>query len=442
MLTPPPTSTRRYIKRPDPAARDAVLKAAETAIAAADAELKKIGEQIGKLSDDPAAKTRRGELLDELKKVRAEQGTLKTQRSGLQDQLKQADALFRAAELQLKLALLKVGFKSVEELDARLALMEAEIAAGTLLLADERRKVKEMLALRKLRKDLVGLDTPRAALETARAKIAELKKQIGAVPMKEAAARYDALQAELDTVLAGNKEAKGQRDTLHQKRRDLHKVKDAEYAKIREARTAYNEEFTVFKKTLAEERKRREEEEKEQRVQERFERRLADADAAVKAAHEPAFAAETQSVHAVLRFFDPSHEIPSQLVIPVSKFTENGRAAVVVEDLGLPVLVKKTEVFFAGTGGKKKKKGGNKETFQLGPDVILQLAELQIDIPASKADVPAVQEQLRARLADFESKQAEQTKANIAKAEKELAKVQAEYEAAKKEPEVEEEAEA
>lgn len=90
-----------------------------------------------------------------------------------------------------------------------------------------------------------------------------------------------------------------------------------------------------------------------------------------------------------------------------------------------------------GTGGKKGKKGGKKggaaptpSKFNLNIGIIEELAKVGVDAPSSQADVPATVEKLKEKLAHWKEDQDRKTKENIEKAKKEIARLEAEEDAA------------
>ena len=68
------------------------------------------------------------------------------------------------------------------------------IDAGNLKLADERRYVKEMSSLRKLRKDFGSIEKTQALIDQDKEKIAELKKKLSATHNKEVQAKFEEIQ--------------------------------------------------------------------------------------------------------------------------------------------------------------------------------------------------------------------------------------------------------
>lgn len=93
------------------------------------------------------------------------------------------------------------------------------------------------------------------------------------------------------------------------------------------------------------------------------------------------------------------------------------------------------EAYFVGGGGKKKKgrkgaaNGTSSETvskFNLDLGTISALAQINVDPPMSQADVPTLVEKLKEKLDFWKKDQDRKTQENIANAQKEIDRLEAE----------------
>lgn len=439
---------RRFIKSPDTAARDEQLAKINAEIKQKDSLLTEIKAQIAKAVTDPKVSNERKELIEQLKELRKTQGDLKNKRTVIQAKIKEVDSALKRKIGDAQATTSKYSFKSVGEIDARVQKHEDEIASGSLALVDERRLVKEISNLRKVRKDFAGLESQQRAIDADKAKISELKKELGAFNSKETSEKFDSLQKQLDELSVSNKSITDKRDDLFKKRNALQKEKDVLYAEIKRIRDEFDQQFKAFKKALEEERKRVAEEEASHKAEKAKSERKVKLEKELTEASKPAFEHEISTIHTLLTYFDPSY------VKPVEEFGFNttgaSKAARVVTDTAdYEVIKKDDEVFFAGSKSKKNKQKKTQKKFTLEPELISQLADLDLALPTSQELVPALVEELKTKLGKFTAVQKETTeknvasaKAKIAKLEEKWAKEDAEKAQAQADVEVETEAEA
>ena len=260
---------RREIKRPDDKAIKEEIEKLKDEIKKLDLTNNEINAQIAKAQIDQKVMDKRNKLQTELKSLIAKQSQGKNERQLINDQIKAIDASMkkRIAEIQQQTS--KNNFKNVAEIDSRINYLDGLIDAGNLKLADERRFVKEMSSLRKLRKDFGSIEKTQELIDQDKAKIAELKKKLSATHNKEVQAQFETIQKELDAINESNKTIISKRDELRDKRTEIKKQKDAKYEQIRKIRSDFDEKFASFKKQLAEEKKRRDEEYKQRLLEEK-----------------------------------------------------------------------------------------------------------------------------------------------------------------------------
>lgn len=432
---------RRFIKGPD----DKVSKAK---VAALHEEIKKLNltndelnAQLEKVVSDPKLIAKRSELTKELKELISKQGAVKQERSTIMEQIKGIDQQLKRKITEIQAQTSKTNFKNVNEIDSRIKHLDSIIDEGTLKLADERRYVKEMSSLRKLRKDFGSVEKTQELIEADKEKIAELKKKLNAVQNKEIQARFEAIQKELDELNVTNKAVQDKRQSLYDQRNKIRKDKDVKYAEIKKLRADLDAEFAKFKAAMAAEKKKRDEEYKSKQLEEKTTRRKEAAEKALTEASIPAFSGEIQSLQVLLSYFDPSYVKPAAKTVDlikqssgstfVSSTKSTGRTIEAPEDL--VVLKKEQESFHTGSKSKKalkNKKSQKAKNFTVESDIIVALGELSIPLPTKQDDVPSTIETLKETLTALEGKQEEQTKLNIERAKARIAKLEAEEDAA------------
>ena len=424
----PAPRPRKFIKRPDDSAMKAQVAQLRDEIKQLDAQTAELTAQINKLQIDQKVKDRQQELRKEIKLLISKQGTVKQQRNKINDEIKQIDTQIKKRIAEIQAQTLKNQFKNVAEIDARVNYLDSLVDAGNLKLADERRYVKEMLLLRKLRKDFGGIEKIQALIDADKEKIADLKQKLLQVQNKELNAQFDKVDAELKQIDQDNKGTLTKRNALYDKRGALKKEKDAKYDAIRKVRGEFDEEMKKFKAAMADEIKRREEEDKDRIAAEKQAKLKARAERELAEALTPAFTTEINSIHNLLLYFDPLYVKPAKkdpLGINGSFVTQTS-----VRTVEMPadvVVVKKEQEEFVPSlklkkGKLKLKKNKN---FTVDPDVITELLVLLIPFPTSEELVADTIKVLQETLTALEDKQEEQTKINVEKAKARIAELEA-----------------
>lgn len=424
---------KRFVKRPDDKAMKQEIEKLKEEIKKLDLSNNEINAQLNKVVTKPEVAEKRKELQKQLKEVIEKQGSIKSERNAVLDQIKAVEATLKRKIGEIQAQTSKHNFKNVQEIDARVAYLDQLVDAGDLKLADERRFVKEMSALRKLRKDFGAIEKDQKQVDEQKTKIAELKKKLNSIQNKEVQKEFERIQKELDEINDANKGIVSKRNQLFTKRNEIKKAKDEKYGQIRKLRADFDAEFDKFRKLLAEEKKKQEEEHKKQQESEKKRKRKEHAEKELAEASVPAFTDEINSIHTLLSYFDPSYVKPqpkSPLAAASNGSSANsassGRKIEMPEDV--VVIKKEQESFFEGTKGKKasKSKKSKAKNFTVEPDIIVALGNLNIPLPTQADDVPKTIETLKETLSALEDKQEEQTKINIEKAKARIAKLEAE----------------
>lgn len=421
---------RRFIKRPDDSAMKQGIETLKAEIKKLDLTNTEITSQIDKTVLDPKTAERRKQLQAELKEIIAKQGNLKQERNAIQEQIRNIDTGLKRKIGDIQKLTAKSNYKTASEIDARVKYLDDLVGAGDLKLADERRYVKEMTSLRKLRKDFSEVEKQQEAIDKDKVKIAELKKKLSAVGNKEVQQQFEKVQKELDDIAESNKSIYNKRSELISKRNETKKSKDSKYDEIRRLRSEFDAELTKFKTSLAEEQKKRDEEYKSQKAEQKQQKLKEVAEKRLAEASIPAFTNEINEIQSLLAYFDPTYTKPqTNTVVEATKSTleskNNIRQVEVPSDL--VILKKEQQLFFEGSKTKKnKKKAPKSRNFTVDSDVIISLTDLSIPLPTKTDDVPNTITILKETLVSLQGKQEEQTAVNIERAKAEIAKLEAE----------------
>lgn len=418
------STLRKPTRRPDDKAHKAKLEAAYDEMKALGAQIAALSTQFDAVSVGADSVARRKELQAQLKEVIAKQGAIKSEKALLQTQIRAAEEAAKRKIAEMEKITGKHAFRSVAEIDARIAQLDTQVSLGDLKLAEERRLIKEMTALRKLRKDYAEVARQQAGVDADKKKVADLKAALSALGARELAAQFELLQLQLQAVDEGNKPLVAKRAELKAKKDALHKAKAAQFDRIQLLRAAHDAEYAKYKQAIADEQQRRAAEHEALQAERRQARLERAAQRKLAAASVPAFSHEIAEIHSLLERFEPGYARPAAAP---AKRGDSGidvqRPTRAVEMPADVVIVKKTQATFVeGLRGKKTKKKAKK--FALELDVILQLADLAVPLPAKEEDVPETVRILKETLAALEEKQDEQTAKNIARAKEEVAKLQ------------------
>lgn len=441
------TTTRtnqRFIKRPDDSLIKKEIESLNKEIKQLDLSTNEINQKLDKITIDPKVLDLKRTLLDELKELRGKQATTKQERTVIQDQIKLIDSNLKRKINEINVQTSKNNFKSVADIDSRIKYLDSLIDEGSLKLADERRYIKEMSQLRKLRKDFGEVEKQQELIDKDKLKIIELKKKLSSIQNKETQSRYEEIQKQLDEINADNKTIDSQKNTLRSKRLEVKKSKDEKYDRIRKLRADFQVELETFKTKLAEERKKRDEEYKSRIEQEKQEKKKVIAEKKLADASIPAFTNEINQIQSLLTHFDPTYVKPkSDLFKADESVNTNNTIRKVEMPADVVILEKKQTSFIEGSKGKKfkNKKSANKpKPFTVDTDIIASLTDLAIPLPTKSDDVPETIAVLKETLTALQDKQEEQTKVNIENAKAEIAKLEAqEQDEDEEEEEVEEE---
>ncbi|CBY01835.1 hypothetical protein LEMA_P006220.1 [Plenodomus lingam JN3] len=381
--------------------------------------------------DSPNAK-RQQELKTELNAIRQAQQGNKSGRNAVFEKIKKLDEQLKSRVAELKTAKAKVNFKSAEEVDQEIARLQKQVDGGMMKLVDEKKALSDITNLNKARKNFSQFDSQQKAIDDIKAQIAEQKKLLDDPENKALSEKYTKLQTELDALKAEQDEAFKGLKALREQTDKARAEQQEKYLARKELKDNYYQQKRAFQNYEFEARKIRNEKRRQEQIAYTANKRKEIANKRLEEASAPAYQDEIIATEGLIRHFDPS-ALPAKETTTASKFAASAQRT--VDDAGLKgTRVSKKdaeeEVYFAGTGGKKGKKGKKggaaPSKFNLNMGIIEELTKVGVPAPSSQEDIPATVEQLKAKLAHWKEDQDRKTKENIAKAQKEIERLEAE----------------
>ncbi|KAI8916489.1 hypothetical protein DFJ77DRAFT_460019 [Powellomyces hirtus] len=429
--------------KPDQAAYEKELKEIDANIAVlkkklADAQSKISGSDNIKDSFGDKRKELRAQL-DELIKERNETGDKRTK---LIDQLKAIQSSLRKKSDDTKSSKDRLGYKSVEEVEAKIVVLERQQQSGEASLHEEKRIVAEISNLKKAKKILEGFAGQQSSVEDEKKNLDAIRAQVDALnPQRdEIRVKIDAIKEQIAQVDSERKDKQGSLNDLWTDRKAVKAELDAEYEKLRAHKTEHkklNDEWYNWQR----EEQTRKREQYQARLREDKEARLAvQAEKEREAAEIPAYTDEINQCTTLIRFlesFDGSSKSSSSLDVKPAASATPAFTPRKVE--GLPegaVLVKKEEEDFMVLGNKKSKKGKRQgsaasganggaspaaKPFKLDFEMIDQFVKLKFELPTSAADIPGAIAKIQEKKKWYQDHQEEATNKAKAAAEAKVA---------------------
>ncbi|KAJ3559207.1 hypothetical protein NP233_g11326 [Leucocoprinus birnbaumii] len=438
--------------KPDKAAHEREQDRIQKEIDALQVKLSAVREKINLATQSTTSNERRNALKAELDGLRDQQSSKKLNRGQLLEQVKSLQDTVQKKIKDLQAQKSKVPFKTVNEIDERVATLEKQIESGNMKLADEKRALQEISQIRRTRRIVENFQADQETIDSNRQEIDELKKQLDDPEAKALSDRFEAIKAELDEIKKESDEAYAGRSKLFEERDAVNNQVRALLQEKRERQQAYREAHDKHWAKVSEDRARRAEKYRVQRAEEEARKKLEIAQRIRDEASVPAFQSDIEDCQTLIDFFSGKS---TATVAQKSGDSPFARAEVVgVPKLeirqvdavpeGAVVRKKKGEdednYFVGGGKGKKGKKGGvskpangsTEENSAPSPATdklhiplgnLSALLSLSIPAPDSQADIPRVIEDLKTKKSWFEANQARVTKENVEKAEAEIARL-------------------
>lgn len=357
----------------------------------------------------------RGKMISELKGLREQCRPLQEERRAWAKEAAELRETVKRRGGELKEAKDKLAFKSVPEIEARIAEYETQLETGNFRLSEEKQIVTEISKLNKAKKALLVLEGPGSKatdLGSLKLRIDALQEKIKArdAELDGSRAQMDALNAKLDAL---NGTRATERVSKEERQAQFTKLR-AELDEAYEARRKAYEENKVQRAAAFEARQKRHAREKEEERRAEILERIADLEERL-AAHNPESLLDKKLAECgnMISFFKGlvgadqkgavTAQEPSKLAAPV------GRTVTVSEEMAAFEVVKKDEddVLFLGGAGKNKKKGpkaasSTTATAAAAPQglgklpihVLAGLTDLHLAIPSTLDQVPILLEAL------------------------------------------------
>jgi len=291
-------------------------------------------------------------------------------------------------------------------------------------LVDERKALSEVSNLKKQRKGFAGFDEAQKGIDDTKSKIKALKDSLEDPEAKALSAKYDELQAELNTIKAEQDEAYKSITTLREQREKLYAEQQEKYLAVKKVKDDNYHQKKAFQNYEKEARQRAWERQKAERESYEREKRKERAERLLAEARDPAYLDEIRRAENLLHYLDPSTTTTAAPLVAPSGLSAAPQRTVDASDIKGTRVVRKDErddQYFMGTGGKKGKKGRKNAAespaaassstgkFQLPPSVMEDCSAMGIDPPMSSADIPAVTEKVKEKLAYWKADQKAQT---------------------------------
>ncbi|KAF2839486.1 hypothetical protein M501DRAFT_1056850 [Patellaria atrata CBS 101060] len=384
--------------------------------------------------DSPAAK-RQQELRAELASIRQQQQGFKTSRTSVLEKIKKLDEQLKSRINEDKTARGRVNFKSVEEVDREIQRLQKQVDTGAMKLVDEKKALADISSLHKQRKGFAGFDQAKKGIDSLKGEIAELRKQLDDPESKALSDKYTAIQKELDEIKSEQDSAFKSLNSLRDERSKAQAEQQEKYIALKEIKDKYFQAKRAYRDYEQELYKQRKEKQRQEQEAYIAGKRKQVAAQKLEEASAPAYQDEIRTAEGLIRYFDPD-SLESKEEVGPGKFAASAQRT--VDDSGIKgtrLVKKQDDDYFQGTGGKKSKKnkksGGatsssSESKFNLSIGVIEQLAQVGIDPPSNQADVPSVVEKIKSKLETWKKDQEQKTKENIAKAQKEIDRLETE----------------
>jgi len=309
-------------------------------------------------------------------------------------------------------------------------------------LVDEKKALAEISNLRKQRKLFTTFDESQKGIEEVKSQISDLRKGLDNPEAKALGEKYNAIAKELDDIKAEQDDAYKSINSLRDERTRLYEEQQAKYTAMREIKDQYYKARNAYRDYEQEQWKLRKEKQKAENDAYQKEKRRQVAAQKLEEASEPAYLDEILTAEGLIRYFDPSTPAEQRVLKAPSGMAAEAQRTIDDSSIKGTKVSKKEdrdETYFMGSLGKKGKKGkkGNAVTsptpatptegkFNLSMGVIEELAKVNVEPPMNQSDIPSVVEKLKEKLAQWKKDQEKRTKENVAKAQAEIDRLEAE----------------
>ncbi|EUC57763.1 patatin-like phospholipase domain protein [Rhizoctonia solani AG-3 Rhs1AP] len=433
--------------RPDQAAFNAQQDALKKEMETVQAQLSAVKDKIASLGKNGPANERRNELKDQLEALRSQQAGNKADRTRTLEELKAKQEETQKKIKDLQAAKSKTHFKSVQDVDNQIRKLESQVDSGSMKIADEKRALAEISQLKRSRKAVEAFQGDEEAIQANKARIEELKKELDDPEAKAVSDRFDAIKAELDEIKKEQDDAYASRNKIYDERSAISATLDELWQKKRDSNAAWREANDRYYAKMTEDRARKQERFKRQREEEDKQRRREQAQRIREEAEIPAFQVEIEDCQTLIDLFSgkitgaaADNKVSTSSSNEISGVPELSLRTVEADpSLGVALKKKEEDNYFVA---KKKKTGGKpnqqaakekeapaapkpEERFHVSFSTLTALGALSIPPPSSNADVERCIADLQKKRDWYLANQKSVTAEKIAKADAEIAKLEA-----------------
>lgn len=353
-------------------------------------------------------------LVAEQRKITDQQREIKQSKTAQRERFNLADSQLKSMINEQKDARARMGYKSVGEIDAKIAELTRQVDQGTMSMVEEKKALSEVSNLNRRRKGFAPFEEMERRIDAKKAETAELKKTIDNPESRALEEKYDAVRKELDQMSAVRDQDRNNFSSLRDEKERLNQQQQGSWQKIREIKDNFSQAkkaWKVYEDELYQQRRERQKAEREAYEKDRRKRM---AEQKLEEAGQPAFLDEILTTEGLIRYFDPSSNVSDSRKEPGKLAASAQRTVEDSGPKGMKVMKKDEEDFFVGGGGKKKGKA-KKQTaegskFHMSIGIIEELGKVGVEPPSSQSEVPATVDRLKAKLDDWKQRQAEQTK--------------------------------
>lgn len=395
---------RKFIKQPDVEQKNKQIAKLNDQIKKIEASITSLSSQIETTNTPKEDSEKRKSLTAELRKIISSQDDIKKKRHLINDQIRLLDQSIKKKVLEITSKTSKYSFKTIDDIDKKIRKLESEIESGNLMLVEEKKALKEISSLNKLKKDFAGIELTQKSIDSDKAKIAELKSSLSLVSNKEIQSEFEKITKELDELSTKNKSVQSMRDELFTKRRSLQDEKFELLKQIRKIRDDFDVKFKKFKADMDNERKKREEDEKAYTLyleRKDLQKDIADLEASKGFVNNEQIAQIKSAIFAL----DPEFKFDDEEVNPLDAFTSSSIDSTSAKSnnttISIPeseIIQKTEESFFIGSGKGKKKHNKKKQQKGINSSIVTLLSIVDVTIPESPADYPKVIDELKEKL--------------------------------------------
>lgn len=384
---------------------------------------------------------RQQELKVQLAEIRSQVAAKKASRGKIEDQIKTLQDSINARVKELNAKKNNMPYRTVADLGAAIDKLDRDVSSGKMKIVDERKALQEISALTKQKKNFPIFDEQHKTIDADRATLKSMKEQKQDPELKELNDKYDVLDKEMKAIKEEQDSAYEHINSLRDQRTAMQAVKQEKWEAVKKIQDEFYQNRNAYRTYEKEARRLRDERRAEERARLELEKKRAIATERMEAASQPALVFEIQTCESLIAYFDPSSaEAARRAKQAVAPRELAAKATREVKPIDRKPLVKEEVDYFVGGGGKKKKGKKNRgaltdsaespttenapSKFNLNVAILEQLSTIDVPTPSSHEDVPQLLKLLKEKMQYFQDNQERITKENIAKAKKEIERLE------------------